>query len=91
MYTGFNAKKQRKLSKVETLQAEVKHLRKLLSTMMHLHERLKNERIETGKTTELSTLPEGTSLNSKSVESSPPIVPTEPNNDPTNRKDQKGA
>lgn len=60
MYTGFNIKKERKRTKVEKLQDEIKRLHKLLGTMMHLHERLKNERKQDNQTQILPTLPNDT-------------------------------
>lgn len=83
MFTGFNIKKSRKQSRIEALELEVKKLQKLLGTMMHLHERLKNERIEGSEVTKLPTLPEEIQPDGGAVESPLTVMPTKPNNDPT--------
>jgi hypothetical protein len=91
MYHGFNAKKERKRTQVEKLQDEIKHLHKLLGTMVHLHERLKNERTQTPKVPALSTLSEGLDNDGRAIENAPTNVPGDTNREPTPGKDQKGA
>lgn len=68
MYIGFNAKRERKQTKIEKLQDEIKRLHKLLGTMIHIHERMKNERIETGEIEKLPTLPKDISGDGKPFE-----------------------
>ena len=68
MYKGFNIKKERKQTKIEQLQAEVKKLHKLLGTMMHLHERLKNERTQSGEVAKLPALSTEATNDSAAIE-----------------------
>jgi hypothetical protein len=91
MYRGFNAKKERKRTKIETLQAEVEKLHKLLGTMMHLHERLKNERIENSETPRVPALPGEVHVDGKPIEGAHINVPEGTNSEPAVGKDQKGA
>lgn len=91
MYTGFNAKKERKRTQVEKLQDEIKRLHKLLGTMMHLHERLKNERSESSEVAKVPTLSSDTSHDSKRIETSPSDLSQGSSGEPTSGKDQKGA
>jgi hypothetical protein len=91
MYRGFNIKRERKRTKVEELQDEIKRLHKLLGAMMHLHERLKNERAQTSEVSALPTLPEGLNNDGKAIEGTPIVVLGDTNREPTTGKGQKGA
>ena len=101
MYTRFNAKKERRRTKVEKLQDEIKKLHQMLGAMIHVHEklkveshvheRLKNERIEGSKTAKLPTLSAETSIDCKSTEETPITLLGDTNREPTPGKDQKGA
>jgi hypothetical protein len=68
MYTGFNAKKERKQTKVEKLQAEIKRLHKALGAMIHIHERLKNERTQSGEVAKLPALSTEATNDSAAIE-----------------------
>ena len=91
MYNGFNAKKERKRTKIETLQDEIKQLRKLLGTMMHLHERLKNERSEGSETPQVPALQGKFITQGGRTEAAPRGLYGDTNREPTLGKDQKGA
>ena len=91
MYTGLNAKKERKRTKIEELQDEIKRLHKALGAMIHIHERLKNERIEGSEVAKLPTLSAKTSVDSKSTEGTLAVVPEDANREPTPGTDTKGA
>jgi hypothetical protein len=91
MYRGFNIKRERKRTKVEELQDEIKRLHKLLGAMMHLHERLKNERIENPEAERLPILPQEHAADGKPIERTPETLLEGANSEPTAGKDQKGA
>lgn len=91
MFTGFNIKKARKQSRIEKLEVEVKRLQKLLGTMMHLHERLKNERTQTSETAKLPTLSSETPIDSKSTKDAPTIVFKDAIGEPTPGTNKEGA
>jgi hypothetical protein len=91
MYTGFNAKKERKRTKIEKLQDEIKRLHKLLGTMVHLHERLKNERSESEKVAKLPALQDEVKTNSETIEGAPTALLGETSGNSTPGTNQKGA
>jgi hypothetical protein len=91
MYKGFNPKRERKRTKVEMLQDEIKRLHKMLGTMIHLHERLKNERSEGSEVAKVPTLPSDTLHNSERIEATPNDLSQGSSGEPTLGKDQKGA
>jgi hypothetical protein len=91
MYKPLNLKRERKQAKVEKLEAEVKHLHKLLGTLMHLHERLKNERTQTPTIAQLPTLPPAIVPNVEPVAGAYSTVPEGEVANAGDGKDTKGA
>lgn len=79
-----STRKFRKQTKVERLEAEVNRLQKLLQTMIHLHERLKNERTQTVQTPQLPTLHTEASVDSETTEKTHIDVPRKTDSEPTN-------
>jgi len=90
-YTGFNVKKARKRTKVEKLKDEIKKLHQLLGSMIHLHERLKNERIETDKSKNVPALPERTSTDGTPIKSTFTSVQSGKDRGSTNKTNNEGA
>jgi hypothetical protein len=91
MYTGFNAKKERKRTKIEKLQDEIKKLHQLLGAMMHVHERMKNERSESKEVEKVPALPGKFVTQGARTEATHSDLPEGTSGEPTSGKDQKGA
>jgi hypothetical protein len=91
MYTGFNAKKERKRTQIGKLQDEIKKLHQLLGAMMHIHERMKNERVEGKEVTKVSALPTASEVDIEPTKGAPVVVLGDAGGETTSGKDQKGA
>ncbi len=91
MYTGFNVKKGRKHTKTEKLQDEIKRLHQLLGAMIHVHERLKNERSENSKSENVPTLQEGTPVDGSAVKRASAIMQNVTDRKPTSGTGNEGA